>query len=154
MFEPVMQIWNNLSSMYKGAAGLALVVVLYFLYSWYQRRSSEGYRGENFNQRNSSESSGNLTCTMYYVEWCKFCKKAKPEWEKLVSELDGKVINGKKIVVNSINCDENEEVAEKENIKGYPTFKFNMDGKYIDYPDAPSDYNSFQTFIRELVGGK
>jgi thiol-disulfide isomerase/thioredoxin len=90
---------------------------------------------------------------MYWVDWCKFCKKAKPEWNQLKDEYNGKVINGKKILIVDIDCTKNEEIAEEEDIKGYPTFKFNLDGKYYDYPDQPV-YDKFKTFIEYLVGAQ
>lgn len=155
MFESVTQVWNNLSTMHKALVGIALVVLLYFAYGWYQKRQmatvpSSVPQMEYYND-NTQASGDTLNCTMYYVDWCKFCKKAKPEWQQLEQEYNGKVVNGKKILVTSINCDENEDVAERENIKGYPTFKFNMKGKYFDYPDEPT-FDKFKTFIEYLVG--
>jgi thiol-disulfide isomerase/thioredoxin len=147
MLAPIFEIWNNLSITYKAAAGIALLAIVYVVFTWYQKRSANAPNQVT----NAPNASGAIVCSMYYVDWCKFCKKAKPEWEKLENEYNGKIVNGKKIVINSINCDENEEVAEQENIKGYPTFKFNMDGKYVDFPDEPV-YDKFKTFIEYLSG--
>lgn len=150
-----MEIFNNLTVIHKALIGVSLLVVVYFAYGWYQRRSQqrqmiaqskEHYAGGG----GGGGTGGELVCTMYHVDWCKFCKQAKPEWQKLASDFNGKVINGKKITILDVNCDENEEVAEKEGIKSYPTLKFTMNGKPVEYPDEPT-YDKLKNFIEYLV---
>ena len=66
-----------------------------------------------------------ITFTMYYAPWCGHCRNAKPEFEKLIDHADKHLINGKKIICKMVNCEaeENKDVAKKEDIHGYPTFK-------------------------------
>ena len=143
--------------MHKALLGVILVVIGYYLYNWYQSSQyffQNSTAVENYSNQGNAESNGadsDLTCTMYYTTWCKFCKKAKPEWAKLTQEFNGKVLNGKKIHINKVDCEQEPEIAEQENIKGYPTFKVNMNGKYYEYPDE-AQYPKFKTFIEYLVG--
>lgn len=98
----------------------------------------------------SFESVPTLTCTMYYTTWCGYCKKAKPHWDNLIGELNKQTINGKKIVVTKIDCDEHPEIAKQQNITGYPTFKFNLDGTYLDYSGGHT-FEEFKQFIKSVV---
>ena len=156
MFEfanGITDFWNDLSTMHKALAGVVLLVLLYYVYGWYQNRNAAVMMAAGHDQGMKENYSGeaDLVCTMYYTNWCKFCKKAKPEWAQLEQEFNGKVVNGKKIMIVKVDCEKDPEIAEQENIKGYPTFKFNMKGKYYDYPDEPV-FQKFKTFIEYLVG--
>ena len=100
---------------------------------------------ETFDGANST-----LTCTMYYTAWCGYCKKAKPHWEKLTDLLNGQNVNGKKILITKIDCDEQPDVAKQQGIQGYPTFKFDIDGKYLDY-NGGHTLDDFKQFITSIA---
>lgn len=85
-----------------------LVVILGLLVKHYLRRN------ETFSAHEESR------LVLYYAPWCPHCTGFREEWKKLG---DSQKINGVKIHVEQINCDENAEVAEKENIEGFPTVK-------------------------------
>ena len=104
---------------------------------------TESFHGE-------SKSSRTLSCTMYYAPWCGYCKTAKPEWEKLEQSINGKDMNGTKVLVTKIDCDDHPEIAEKEGIQKFPTFKFKMDGKHFDY-NGGHNYNDWNKFIESIV---
>lgn len=93
---------------------------------------------------------GTLECVMYYTDWCPHCKSVKPDWEKLSGELNGKEINGNKIIVTKVNCEEHPEVAKAQNIDGFPTFKFNFNGKDYPYTKGRS-YDEFKQFIQSVA---
>jgi len=150
MLSRILELATNLTMVHKAIIGVVLLVVLYFAYGWYQKRSQQA-AGRQTEGMPDAQASGEVVCTMYHVDWCKFCQKAKPEWEQLESEFNGKVVNGKKVVIANVDCDKNEEIAEKENIKGYPTFKFSVNGKYVDYPDEPV-FDKLKTFVEYLAG--
>ena len=79
---------------------------------------------------------------LFYVDWCPHCKTAKPEWESLKSEYDGKSINGYTINFMEYNCttesDEVSQLMDKYNIEGYPTIKLLKDGTVIEYDAKPT----------------
>lgn len=157
----ITDMWSNLSMMYKIGIGVLVLVVLYYVYNQYQLSEVENYAAigggenmpENFGPGSVGQTTGEggqIVCTMYYVDWCPHCKTAKPEWEQLMQNYNGKVVNGKKVLVLKINCEENPEAAKRDNIDGYPTFKFNMDGKYHDYSDERV-YDKFESFLHYLA---
>jgi thiol-disulfide isomerase/thioredoxin len=62
--------------------------------------------------------------TMVRADWCGFCKKAMPEWEKLKSEIHNKVVNGYHIVLRDLEQKRDEaEIKEKySEVTGFPTY--------------------------------
>ena len=101
-------------------------------------------------ERFNSASPGTLSCTMYMTEWCPHCVSAKPHWAKISDMFNGKTVNGKKILITSVDCEKFPEIAKQQNIGGYPTFKFNLDGKDILY-DGERNYNAFKGYIEKIV---
>jgi thiol-disulfide isomerase/thioredoxin len=86
----------------------------------------------------------------FYTEWCPHCKKAKPEWEKLQSEYDGKPINGVTVYFKSIDCDKDEKTANEFNVEGYPTIKLVKGNEVIEY-DAKPEYDTLVEFLHSSL---
>jgi len=63
----------------------------------------------------------------FYAPWCAHCKRLAPTYEKLATELKGKVNVGK------IDCTEQTSLARRFEIKSYPTIKFYKNGEIRDY---------------------
>lgn len=60
------------------------------------------------------------------TKWCPECAKVKPDLEKLVVELDGKVR------FREVDAERNRFLAEKYEIAQYPTLLVFVDGKVQD----------------------
>ena len=79
---------------------------------------------------------------LFYVDWCPHCKTAKPEWDQVKAEYEGKSINGYNLIFTEINCTnespEIENIIKKYKIEGYPTIKLIKDGQIIEYDAKPS----------------
>lgn len=121
---------------------LVLVVIIALAAYWLHKNYIT--RREGFNASNSV-----LNCTMYYVDWCPHCKDAKPEWKKIMDSYNGKTVNGKKIIVTSIDCEKTPEgiaAAKKAGVESYPTFKFDLDGQELKF-SGERTYPSFKKFI-------
>lgn len=82
----------------------------------------------------------------FYTTWCPHCKKAKPEWEKLTNEYQDKTINNYKVYFKDVDCDKEEDLANKFNVEGYPTIKLVKNGQVIEY-DAKPEYASLVEFL-------
>lgn len=92
---------------------------------------------ENFSDKS------NRKLVLFYAPWCGHCKTLKPTWDKLTDSYPE--------VVTKINCDEEKEIAEQNNIEGYPTIKYfptGMDGDSIDY-EGSRNYESLESFLKE-----
>jgi len=95
-------------------------------------------------------SVGTLTCTMYYTDWCPHCKTAKPEWAKLTQALHGKTLGGKKVLITSVNCEKFPEIAKQQNVTGYPSFKFDLDGKALTF-NGERKFDAFKKYIESVA---
>ena len=60
---------------------------------------SSDSKPSNSKPSDSKPNSGKDQCkiTMVWADWCGFSKKAKPEWDKLVGEIQGQSIDGCKV---------------------------------------------------------
>ena len=127
----------------KGKNGMAmfgliiLIIAVCFAYYYIYKSNLEGFD----NSSNLTPESGEVIVVLFYAPWCGHCKTFKPHFEKAMGELDGKKatkseIKGKTVRFAKIDCDEekNKPLAEKYNIKGYPTVKILSDnGAAIEY---------------------
>ena len=70
-------------------------------------------------------SSDKPSLVFFYAPWCGHCKNAKPEFEKVMKMAKGKA--------NMIDCDAHQEIAQKYDIKGFPSIRY--------YPNGPKNGN-------------
>lgn len=54
----------------------------------------------------------------FYAPWCGHCKALEPEWNQAASDMKGKVKFAK------VDATENEKLAQRFGVSGYPTIKY------------------------------
>jgi len=81
---------------------------------------------ENFDQVINENP---LILVEFYAPWCGHCKKLAPEYEKAAEEL------GKSLPLAKVDADaeQNRPLAQKFEIRGFPTLKLFRDGVASDY---------------------
>jgi thiol-disulfide isomerase/thioredoxin len=131
----------------------ALLLLAYISYSQYSsNKTTFTANREHATINNNSNKSANLM--LFYVDWCPHCKTAKPEWEALKSEYEGKSINGYMVIFTEYNCtEESAEVSklmDKYNIEGYPTIKLIKDNQVIEY-DAKPTKSTMEQFLNTVL---
>jgi thiol-disulfide isomerase/thioredoxin len=95
-------------------------------------------------------SDKSATIYYFYTEWCPYCKKARPEWDKFKDIYSNESINGYTLEFIEVDCDKDEATAGKFKIEGYPTIKLIKDGKIIEY-DAKPKFETLETFVKSSL---
>ena len=120
---------------------LLLCVFAYYTYNQYVDAKT-AFQANRENIPKDANSNKTATLMLFYVDWCPHCKTAKPEWESLKSEYDGKNINGYTITFVEYNCTketpENQSLMDKYKIEGFPSIILNKDNQIIDFDAKPS----------------
>ena len=141
--------WPILIIMFlMGCVGFA--IVLFFIKKYAPRIKIV----EGLSSMDSPTDDSAAQLLFFSVDWCPHCKVAKPEWDNLVSEYDGKLINGQQVVFTSYNCttetDETKKLISQYGIDGYPTVKLIKDGQVINF-DAKPTKDSLATFLKSSI---
>ena len=92
--------------------------------------NSPNGKGSNANGNGNSGNSKKARVTMVRADWCGFCKKAMPEWEKLKGEIHDKVVNGYHMVLRDLEQkrDEGEIKKDYSDVNGFPTYVVEVQG--------------------------
>ena len=128
---------------------LFLVISLIYYYKVLKPKMKPSYRAnqelgpKGLGLGTSGANGGKEAELMFfYTDWCPHCKTAKPEWQNLKQEYQGKTINGYSIIFTDVNCtNESPEVERMMNtykIEGYPTIKLVKDGQVVEYDAKPT----------------
>ena len=109
----------------------------------------EGYDNYEYFQNPPLEYGPSPEFIMFHAPWCGHCKRAMPEFEKLMNKYTGGV------KINAINCEENKNVAKEHNIKGFPTIRYYPKGmkgnNYEEYSGA-RNYSDFVEYLGQVNG--
>ena len=103
---------------------------------------NEGFEdGGNLNNLNEKPNpdANQVILVLFYVDWCPHCVSTKPEFAKVVKQMNNQNVNGKNVKVHSCNCEGSQveqEVAKENNIQGYPTIKLIKNSEVLDYNGA------------------
>jgi thiol-disulfide isomerase/thioredoxin len=136
--------------------GILLIVFGFLGYVIYKQYIDDKTVFKANREHVSVDENSNKTATMmlFYVDWCPHCKTAKPEWENLKTEYEGKNINGYTLVFTEYNCTaesaENEELMNKYKIEGYPTIKLLKDNQVVEY-DAKPTKSTMEQFLHTVL---
>lgn len=132
---------------------LLFVVLGYYTYKQYANNKTS-FNANRENVSNDQNSNKTATLMLFYVDWCPHCKTAKPEWEDIKAQYDGKQINGYTLSFDEYNCtNETEEISElmnKYSIEGYPTIKLLKDNQVIEY-DAKPTKSTMEQFLNTVL---
>ena len=128
--------------------------VAYYVYTRQTVKPNSDYR-DNANAGSTGPGSGKeAELMLFYVDWCPHCKTAKPEWEQVKTEYEGKTINGYSIVFTEINCTnetpDTEKLMNTYKIEGYPTIKLLKDGQVIEFDAKPTKAH-LEQFLKTVL---
>ena len=133
-----------------------VIIIALSIYYYYQYVAPKVRGGYVANKQPNIHGSGDKQSEFmfFYADWCPHCKTAKPEWEKVKEEYQGKTINGYIVVFKDINCStetpETRELMTQYKVQGYPTLKLIKDGQVIDFDSKPTE-SSIVQFLNSVL---
>jgi protein disulfide-isomerase A6 len=101
---------------------LSILLILIVLLGFLNNRRYEGFE---------DVSKSVVICK---ADWCGHCKKAAPEFQKLVSASPITLKDGSKVNVKILDADKDKSEISKYNVKGYPTVLIVDGGQTTEYP--------------------
>ena len=145
-------IYKNLRNNKLYIVLILLLVILFTLISYYYYKKYikvNNYIDNKEFTKDSKDDKKVVTLYLFYTNWCPHCKVAKPEWEKIKTKTNGS-INNHKIIFKEVDCDKDNETADKFKINGYPTIKLIHNNKIYNYDAKPSESELMQ-FLNVIV---
>ena len=127
-----------------------LTGIAFFIYNYYVAPRLNPSFVENKELVSASDDITEIDIYYFFTEWCPYCKKARPIWDNLKEQYNEKLFNGKTLNFKEVDCEKNEQMADRFNIEGYPTIKLVKGNQVVDY-DAKPDAESLQEFLQTSV---
>jgi|TARA_B110000858_G_scaffold181743_2_gene220472 thiol-disulfide isomerase/thioredoxin len=126
-------------------------IISYFIYSKFIKNKDSHILNKEFDHTNTSNSSNKVNLYYFYTEWCPYCKKADPVWDAFCKKIDSKYNNTSyQFNYFKIDCEKNQNMAEKYKVEGYPTIKMEYNKTIYDY-NAKPDKNNLLEFVKTVT---
>jgi thiol-disulfide isomerase/thioredoxin len=101
---------------------LSILLILLVLLRYFHLQRTEGFE---------TKSKSVVICK---ADWCGHCKKAAPEFNKLLSASPITLNDGTKATVKILDADKDKSEIGKYNVKGFPTVLIVDGGQTTEYP--------------------
>jgi thiol-disulfide isomerase/thioredoxin len=101
---------------------LSILLILLVLLRFYHNRTTEGFAGA---------SKSVVICK---ADWCGHCKKAAPEFSKLLAASPITLKDGTKATVKILDADKDKSEIAQYKVKGYPSILIVDGGQTTEYP--------------------
>lgn len=101
---------------------LAILLILLVLLRYTHTRRLEGFEG------------GSRTVVICKADWCGHCKKAAPEFQKLLTASPITLKDGSKATIKILDADKDKSEISQYKVKGYPTVLIVDGGVTTEYP--------------------
>tara|TARA_A100001015_G_scaffold244245_1_gene279605 strand:+ start:1050 stop:1526 length:477 start_codon:yes stop_codon:yes gene_type:complete len=116
---------------------ITLLCILLFsciAYLIYTKLINENKHLSNREFIKKNKNNNDVIIYFFFTEWCPYCKKALPEWEKFTDYVNNiNESNDYNVKLINIDCDKDKKTADKYKIEGYPSIKLLYKGNEYDY---------------------
>ncbi len=116
---------------------IAILFVSLVVLRLYLNKSNEGFEGSN------------KEVVICKADWCGHCKKAAPEFQKLVGASPITLKDGTTATVKLLDADQDKSEISKYKVRGYPTILVVNGGQTTEYPGERS-YDGVLNFLNGL----
>jgi thiol-disulfide isomerase/thioredoxin len=99
--------------------------------------------------REGFQGSSGPSVVICKAEWCGHCKKAAPEFQKLVSASPLSLSNGTQATVKILDADQDKDEIKQYNVRGYPTILVMNGGQQTEYPGERT-YDGVLDFLNKM----
>lgn len=91
-------------------------------------------------------TSGKTVFLKFFAPWCGHCKKLKPDWDKLIDEM-----NDEKRLIADVDCTaDGKPLCDANGVQGYPTLKYGDPSDLQDYQGGRT-LDDLRTFANESL---
>ena len=94
------------------------------------------------------QAAEDVNLVLVYAPWCGHSKRMLPDYERVKSEYDGKVINGKKINILMYDSDVDKDKVKEYGVRGFPSLFFESGGNRESFPHR--QYEKIKSFLENL----
>ena len=125
---------------------IIFIIIAVYTYRTYIAPNSNYVANKEFVNSGPRDNVDSADLYFFYTDWCPHCKTAKPEWNKLQTDIGSDKVNGKTIHFIAVDCEKDPETAEKYKVEGYPTIKLVVGNQVIEY-DAKPELETLKQFL-------
>ena len=129
---------------------LFFLVIAYYVYNKYVTPLVDNTYVPNSEFTKPSDIEEQVDIYLFTVEWCPHSKNALPIWEEIKEEYNNKKFNNYKLNFIQVDGEENQELADKYNVEGFPTIKL-VKGKQIIEYDAKPTVEHLKEFLNSTL---
>lgn len=83
----------------------------------------------------------------FYAPWCGHCKRMAPAWEQLGKKFAGH----KSVTIAEVDCTKNREICDKNEVTGFPTLYYFLDGKRITEHNGGREIEDLIKFVQDKL---
>lgn len=116
---------------------IAVLFVSLVVLRLYLNKSNEGFQGSN------------KEVVICKADWCGHCKKAAPEFQKLVGASPITLQDGTTATVKLLDADQDKSEISKYKVRGYPTILVVNGSETTEYPGERT-YDGVLQFLNNL----
>ena len=83
----------------------------------------------------------------FFQSWCGHCMRMKPDWDQLAEETTSDVL------IADVDCGAQSDLCEENDVRGYPTIKYYVDGVEHAYEGGRS-LDELSAFVSDELAAK
>ena len=131
---------------------ITIIFIIASIYTYKQYVSPKINKAYVVNKEFTNDHNNEKVADIYffYTTWCPHCKKSMPIWKSFKDEIGENKVKGYRINFLEVDCDKDQELAEKFNITGYPTIKLVNGNQTVEY-DAKPDKDTLMQFLNSSL---